>query len=467
MSSFIQSITKIALVFILSSGLVAYSYSYVPQTIQEAQRSIRNGEIKPIQIVEYYINQIETQNDKLQAWVSIDKDIARKEALRQEKLLEQGIDPGPLTGIPMGIKDNVDAKGWKTLAGCPKLLDNKNLPTEDATVVKRLRSAGAILLGKTVTTQFAHLDPAETKNPYNEERTPGGSSSGSAVAVATGMCMAALGTQTGGSIIRPSSYCGIVGLKPSFNSIPMDGILPVSSNLDHVGPITRCVSDAETLFNIMAGRCVDEIAPKKIDNSNLRYFLVQECFEESSEAVKNVTFAVIRDIFGKNNLPKVFTDCDIPLEDIRKDFSNIMSNDAYTFHRTNFECNPTSYKPKIKELILQGKSLQFHDYEKSLNKQETMKYHIKKNLENDMILMMPSTVTTAPNKSSTGDAALNIPWSYLGLPSITIPIGRSHEDDLPCGLQLVGTEETTLLVAASYCEDIVGQTQDSINFIQP
>ena len=156
---------------------------------------------------------------------------------------------GALRGIPIGVKDIIDVAGMPTRAGSP--LREQHVATCDAEIVARWRAAGAIVLGKTVTTQFACFDPAETRNPWNPDRTPGGSSSGSAVAVAQGMCLASLGTQTGGSIIRPAAYCGIAGFKPTFGTWSMDGIVPVSFHLDHVGPMAASAAD---IWRDLAGR---------------------------------------------------------------------------------------------------------------------------------------------------------------------------------------------------------------------
>ena len=157
---------------------------------------------------------------------------------------------GPLHGIPVGIKDIIDVAGWPTKCGSP--LREGHVAERDAAVVTSLRKAGAIILGKTVTTEWAGFDPPPTRNPWNLDHTPGGSSSGSAAAVAAEMCLAALGTQTGGSIIRPAAFCGVAGLKPGFGEVAMDGIAPLTLHLDHVGPIARRVSDLYVVWQALA-----------------------------------------------------------------------------------------------------------------------------------------------------------------------------------------------------------------------
>ncbi len=171
-----------------------------------------------------------------------------------DRELADGKCRGPLHGIPIGIKDLIDVAGWPTLVGAPWL---PHAPAAtDAPLVARLRDAGVIILGKTVTTQFACFDPPPTRNPWDLDRTPGGSSSGSAAAVATGMCLGAVGSQTGGSITRPASFCGVAGCKPTYGIVPIEGVYPLSPSLDHPGPIARSVHDLAILFEAITGKPV-------------------------------------------------------------------------------------------------------------------------------------------------------------------------------------------------------------------
>src|SRR5207253_2204960 len=195
----------------------------------------------------------------------VDRDGARAGARERDQELRRGQWRGPLHGIPIGIKDIFDVFDWPTAAGS-RLWAN-SIARQDATVVRRLRQAGAVLVGKTVTTQYASFDPSPTRNPWNLARTPGGSSSGSAAAVACGMCLGALGSQTGGSITRPASYCGVAGLKPTFGRVRCDGVVPLAPSMDHVGPIAACIRDLAILLQVIAGpdlrdpNCVDQPIP--------------------------------------------------------------------------------------------------------------------------------------------------------------------------------------------------------------
>src|SRR5687767_4279025 len=212
-----------------------------PLTITEAAEFIRRGDFSPSELLEQCLARIDRYEDRVRAWVLVDRDGAREQAARLTAELKQNGYRGPLHGIPVGVKDIIDVFDMPT--GCGSKLWANSYARRDATCVERLRQAGAVIMGKTVTTAFASFDPPVTRNPWNLDRTPGGSSSGSAAAVACGMCLGALGTQTGGSIVRPASFCGIAGLKPGFGEIGIEGIAPLTLHIDHVGPMARRVSD--------------------------------------------------------------------------------------------------------------------------------------------------------------------------------------------------------------------------------
>src|SRR6266851_1740133 len=210
-------------------------------TIYQAADEIRQGRLSPSELLRDCLSQIDRYEPKVQAWVFVDRDRAQAQCEALTLEIERGNYRGPLHGIPLGIKDIFDVFDWPTAAGSP--LWKQSIARRDATVVARLRQAGAIFLGKTATTQYASFDPSPTRNPWNPARTPGGSSSGSAAAVACGMCLGALGSQTGGSITRPASYCGVLGCKPTYGRVSTAGVVPLAPSMDHVGPMARCVHD--------------------------------------------------------------------------------------------------------------------------------------------------------------------------------------------------------------------------------
>src|SRR5438128_345407 len=208
-------------------------------TIYQAADEIRQGRLSPSELLQDCLSQIDRYEPKVQAWVFVDRDRAQAqcEALTQE--LNRGQYRGPLHGIPLGIKDIFDVFDWPTAAGSP--LWKQSIARRDATAIAYLRQAGAIFLGKTATTQYASFDPPPTRNPWNLERTPGGSSSGSAAAVACGMCLGALASQTGGSITRPASYCGVCSIKPTHGRVSADGVMPLAPSMDHAGAMANTV----------------------------------------------------------------------------------------------------------------------------------------------------------------------------------------------------------------------------------
>ena len=219
-------------------------------TIHEAAEALRQEQVTPLELVEGCLANIERYEPSVHAWVLVDAEGARAEAKLRTEEFRRGQIRGPLHGIPIGIKDIFDVFDWPTAAGS-KLWAN-SIARQDSEVVRRLREDGAIFLGKTVTTAYASFDPPVTRNPWNLKHTPGGSSSGSAAALALGMCLGAIGSQTGGSINRPASYCGVAGLKPSYGLVSCDGVVPLAPSMDHPGPMARCVRDLALLLQVMA-----------------------------------------------------------------------------------------------------------------------------------------------------------------------------------------------------------------------
>ena len=423
-------------------------------SIAEAQTLMRRGTLRPIDLVEHCLGRIHQFEDQIHAWVMVDVEGARNEAQRLGKMLDDGQEPvGPLHGIPIGIKDIIDVAGWPTL--CGSKLREGHVAEKDAAVVANLRKAGAIILGKTVTTEWASFDPPPTRNPWNLNHTPGGSSSGSAAAVAMEMCMAALGTQTGGSIVRPASYCGMVGLKPGFGMLPLDGVFPFSRNLDHLGPIARTVGDANTLWPSLLPDLIRN-SPEFPKGSSTTLRILQGGFLQDYETDCQHISEKLRDILGqqvhveRSILPDYF-------DEIHSHHRSIMAVEAAETHRNDYEEEPGSFSFHIRALIEEGRNTTAIDYALALRRQAEIRSAAWKDLFKpspfEVILAMPSTPTSAPDWSSTGNPVFNSPWSFLGLASITIPFNLDA-DRLPRGLQLIGIglSETFLMATASTIE---------------
>ena len=224
-------------------------------TITEAGERMKSGKLTAERLVESCLERIHAREETIHAWVEVYEQQALAEARRCDHEFQEGNPRGPLHGIPVGVKDIIDVRGQYTRCGTP--VYPATVPHEDAPVIARLRNAGAIFLGKTETTPFANNDPTITRNPWNPEHTPGGSSSGSGAAVADRMCPAALGTQTGGSLLRPAAYNGIVGFKATYGEVSNEGVLPNSWSIDHVGFHCRSVADAAILWP-----CIREKEPR-------------------------------------------------------------------------------------------------------------------------------------------------------------------------------------------------------------
>lgn len=440
-------------------------------SIAKAAVDLRSGELTVVELVDRCLDRIERLDGRVRAWVMVDAQGARLEARRLDALLDDGEDLGPLHGIPVGVKDIIDVADWPTKAGSP--LRETHRATRDAPVVARLRETGAVLLGKTVTTQFASFDPPVTRNPWNLERSPGGSSSGSAAAVATGMCLAALGTQTGGSIIRPASYCGVAAYKPAYGALDMRGIVPLAHHLDHVGPMAQNVGDLYLLWQTLARRAPEQaielLQVPHLDRSFETWLdshsqtmilhpaehpLIAEGTDAAVREVTERAFDRLRTSFRIKPIPLPASLAEVPAMHRR-----IMAVEAAAYHRADFERQPEAYAPNISSLIEEGLRTSAVDYADALAHQRRFRQEMLEVLtagrrEPLASVVMPSTTTTAPDPSTTGDALFNAPWSYAGLPAVTIPCGLAA-DGLPCGLQFVGAVAVQTLAMAGLVERVL------------
>ena len=441
-------------------------------SILKARQLLRAGELQPLELVEQCLATTEKYEDQVHAWVMVDEDGARRQAEHLAESLRRGRHPGPLHGIPIGIKDLIDVEGWPTKAGSPLRADH--IAQHDAPLVTQLREAGAIILGKTVTTEFASFDPPPTRNPWNLAHTPGGSSSGSAAAVALGMCMAAIGSQTGGSITRPASYCGVAGLKPTFGRVSLEAIVPISFHLDHPGPIARYVSDLACLWQcIRIGANAEAYCPaagtplhpeEATENGSSwgrntpppKLGLVETFFMDRAEpAMREATRAAIDKLQGVGaevqtvQLPESFAD-------VHTMHRRIMATDAAEVHRQAFATHKDQYGPHVASMIEEGLALTAVDYAAALKHQQRFTREMARFLTGGIdALIMPATTDTAPARlDTTGDPLFNSPWSYAGLPVVSAACSLAA-NGMPCAVQLVGPpdQESRLLHIGAWCQD--------------
>ncbi|MBW8885708.1 MAG: amidase, partial [Planctomycetia bacterium] len=374
-------------------------------TIAKAAHDMREGLLRPSDLVEHCLTRIEQLESDVRAWVLIDPAAARREAKRLDELQHDGDWLGPLHGIPIGIKDIIDVAGWPTKCGSP--LREGHVAQRDAAVVTSLKKAGAILLGKTVTTEWACFDPPPTRNPWNLNHTPGGSSSGSAAAVATEMCLAALGTQTGGSIVRPASFCGVSGLKPGFGELPMDGIAPLTLWADSdLESWIDAYGLNKTLF-VLEGPLLDAATPE-----------MKLLFQQALQRLKSS--ACLRPL----KLPDSF-------KNVLSWHCRINVVEAAAYHRETFPSRRDQYGPCIASLLDEGHSVSAVDYAEALIRRDELRNDLARLLHQpeDALgcLVMPATIGPAPGLETTGVPTFNAPWSYIGWPSLTIPCGLSTE----------------------------------------
>jgi aspartyl-tRNA(Asn)/glutamyl-tRNA(Gln) amidotransferase subunit A len=439
-------------------------------SIAKAAHEMREGQLTPIDLVEHCLARIEQLEPDVQAWVLVDSAGARREAERLEELQRDDEWAGPLHGIPIGIKDIIDVAGWPTKCGSP--LRERHVADRDAAVVASLRKTGAILLGKTVTTEWACFDPPPTRNPWNLNHTPGGSSSGSAAAVATDMCMAALGTQTGGSIIRPAAYCGVSGLKPGFGELPMEGIAPLTLHLDHVGPIARRVSDLYVVWQALAAAAhgsMESMFSRRWADSDLEswidaYGLNKSLFVLEGPLLDRAS-PEMRQLFRQTLERLKSSVClrPLPLPDSFRDVltwhRRINVVEAAAYHRATFPSRRDQYGPRIASLLDEGYSVSAVDYAEALIRREELRNDFARLLHQHEdplgCLVMPATMGPAPGLDTTGEPTFNAPWSYIGWPSLTIPCGVAS-DGLPVGLQFIAMTVPQVFAMAGLCERILG-----------
>jgi aspartyl-tRNA(Asn)/glutamyl-tRNA(Gln) amidotransferase subunit A len=421
-------------------------------SLAETSRMIRDGSLTPTRLAESLLDRIERLEPTVEAWVTVDRDAVMEAADAATMEAEEGRIRSPLHGVPIGVKDIFYTKGMRTTMG--STLYSGYMPDRDAAVVKTLREAGAVLLGKTETTEFALHDPAPTRNPWNTLHTPGGSSSGSAAAVSCGMAPMALGSQTGGSVVRPASYCGVVGLKPTYGLLSREGVFPLSWSLDHVGFMTRTVEDAALTLRTLKR----DASPAREMEDTPRVGLIGGYFKEnaSDEAWLGFEQAVGK-LWGEG---AEFIDVELPpsfgmAPNVHR---VIMAVEAAAVHEDGFRATPDGYREYIRGFVSSGLLVPATAYLRAQRIRGVITRDVLSLMRDYDCLACPSAVDAAPRGLEwTGSPAFNAPWSLTGLPSVTVPSGMS-EDEMPLGLQLVGRprRELDLLGVAAWCEDVLG-----------
>ena len=422
----------------------------------EAARRIRAGTLSPSNLLAACLKRTDAVEPAVAAWVRLDRDAAARVAVQRDIEAREGRFMGPLHGVPIALKDIFDAAGVPTTAGAPAWATRT--PAVDAPSVAALRGAGAVPMGKLATTPFAYLDPSATRNPWNPEHTPGGSSSGPAAAVAARMVPLALGSQTVGSVLRPAAYCGVVGLKPTHGRISAAGVLELAGSLDHVGVFARAVEDCALALAVLAGgdpapddyvgAVVDPAAPRL---GVLVPFLARAT-PEMGKHLEAVTrhLAAARALLEDVILPAAFAS----IHDVG---ATVLRAEAAAAHAPLFPAHAAEYPPRIKELIELGHAISAPVYLAAQAARRQVREAVGAIATRYDAFLLPTIGAPAPRGlGSTGDPSFCSPWSFLGMPAITLPTGV--EGGLPLAIQLVAApwSEARLLAAAAWCERVIG-----------
>ncbi|HEX7928419.1 MAG TPA: amidase [bacterium] len=428
-------------------------------SIHQAAALLRRGKLTSEALLRSCLERIAAREPDVKAWARVYADEALAEARRLDKKAKRGAWEGPLHGIPLGVKDIFDVQAMETRCGTDAY--PVRVAEFDADSVRCLRDAGAIVLGKTHTTAFAFGDPAPTRNPWNLARTPGGSSAGSAAAVADRMCLGSLGTQTAGSVLRPASYNGLVGFKPSFGAISTAGVYPLSWQLDHIGALTRTVADAHLLWQLMRLEDRQKAKAKKAPTPltgklpkrvwRIRGMFETEAGPESLGALDATCRALAKK--GVKIVERALPDS---FRGVLESHHAILAAEAVVIHEAGFAARRTLFPPKIAELIVEGQKAMAAEYVKALRHRKQVIAEMAAILEEVDAAITPSTVAPAPTPETTGPRVFQGPWSYVGFPTITVPVALA-EGRLPLGVQWIAGPgmDDKLFRHAAACETAV------------
>ena len=443
-------------------------------TIADAAEALRSGATSASALVEASLDAIARRNATINAFVTVHADAARQAALLADDERRRGMDRGPLHGIPVSLKDLIDVAGQVTTAGSRVLVDR--VAQSDAAVVVRLRDAGAITIGRTNLHEFALGTTSEDSafgavhHPDDVSRSPGGSSGGSAAAVATGMGLASIGTDTGGSVRIPSAICGLVGLKPTYGEIPTDGLIPLSVSFDHVGPIARSVQDAAWLYQVMAGHPAARVLARNLGDLTLAslggYF---------SSPVEPVVDAAFAGAIGRLEAAGVrITKADLPDTDgTMAAYVHTVLPEAAAWHGRWLDERRDRYTPVVGARIVQGRTIAAVDYLQARAFCERLRAAVDRILESADAIILPTVPIVAPpigatnitiapevSREQTSVRAATLrqtqPFNMTGHPAISLPI---ESPGLPVGLQIVTRRNATdrLLAIAAACEAVLGR----------
>ena len=430
-------------------------------TAGQAARLIKQRQLSPVELVQHLLDRAEAIGPRVQAWQLLDPDGALHAARAAEQLaVHDSPDLPPLHGVPFGAKDIFDTAGLATTASFPPFANR--VPAVDAEPVARMKRSGGILLGKMVTTQFAYADPSKTRNPWADDHTPGGSSSGSAAGVAARLVPLALGSQTAGSVLRPAAYNGAVGFKPTYGRVSKRGVLPLAWSLDHVGLLCRAVEDCALFLAATAGHDpadpgsasqplpdLDSIAEIEAP----RLGLVREAMEAASPRVRdhlNNVAASFEAAGARVQLVSLGESLDL----ILATHHVIMQTETASVHWQLLEQYPGAHHPRLRAYVEVGRLLPGALYLHAQRLRRRIGHAMQRALATVDALLLPTASDAAPGRQTTGDPSLQAPFSLVGFPSLSLPSGLTDTPALPLAVQLAAApwQEARLLAVGRWCE---------------
>lgn len=409
----------------------------------DAARAVRDGVVSAQDLVKACLARVGEADAQVQAWSFIDPDHALEQARLLDELRAAGGSMGPLHGVPVGVKDIIDTTDMPTECGTP--LHAGRIPDGDAVVVAKLRAAGAVIMGKTVTSELAGYSPGKTRNPHDAAHTPGGSSSGSAAAVAAGMVPLAIGTQSNGSVIRPAAFCGIYGFKPTHGLIPRHGIMKLSRALDQVGVFGRTLEDVALGCEVLVGH--DERDPDTRPRARIAFraiaaeepplppllaFIKTSLWERADEETREAFAELVGAIEGR--VVEIDLDTRAAL-DIHR---TIMEADMAASLAQEYDHGRERLSAGLAAQLERGRAVSAFDYQNALARIPLLNDGFEEIFERCDAILTPAAPGAAPaGLESTGDPAFCTLWTLCGMPAVTLPLMRAASG-LPMGVQLVG-----------------------------
>jgi aspartyl-tRNA(Asn)/glutamyl-tRNA(Gln) amidotransferase subunit A len=448
--------------------------SPVPSLL-EASRLLRAGELSPVELTTACLARIEELNPVLNAFVTVTADSALEQARAAEAEMQQNRRRGPLHGIPVALKDLFDVAGVPTTAASRVFRDR--VPQQDAEVVGRLKAAGAVLLGKTNLHEFAFGGSSvvsaygPVRNPLAPERIAGGSSSGSAVAVASGMCCAALGTDTAGSVRLPAAYCGVVGLKPTYGLVSTRGVVPLAWSFDHVGPIARSAAEAARVLAVIAGFDPEDINSRPIalrettecELPRLRLGIARDYFFDGLDA--EISACVEQALGCLERLMASSREVQVPMDTDR----TVHNAEVWAYHQKLVERAPELYDPDTLQRIRRGAEIPAADYIRAWQQVQKLRRRAADLFAEVEVIATPTVPVLPP---AIAELAGNLgelrarelmmlrntrPFNVLGVPAVTVPCGATASG-LPIGLQLAAAPGADLMLLAM-AEQLAGSIE--------